>query len=205
MESDGRRGKLTPLLLLLGVGLTIPAAAQVPREAAQYQRTLTGNARAVWGLEAPIATFGAQIQQESGWRPTARSAYAAGLAQFTPDTATWIGSMYPELAQGDVYNPAWAMRALVRYDRYLWERFNGADTRCDRMAFTLVAYNGGAGNVQREIHAAILEGKAGGRWWGSVELYCRRRLDFCTESRGYPLRILRVLEPRYATWGARSC
>jgi soluble lytic murein transglycosylase-like protein len=192
-------------LLLLAVLVASPVAAQVPRDAVPYQRTLTGQARAVWGLDAPLATFGAQIHQESGWRIDARSKYAGGLAQFTPETAQWIGGLYPELARPDVFNPAWALGALVRYDKFLWEKNNGADSRCDRMAFTLVGYNGGQGNVQREKNAARLAGAAPGRWWGAVERFCLRRDDACLESRGYPERILRVLEPRYAGWGPRSC
>lgn len=192
-------------LLLLLLVLASPAAGQIPPDAAQYRRPLTGQARQVWGLDAPIATFAAQIHQESAWRPDARSKYAGGLAQFTPDTADWIGSLYPELTRGDVMNPAWALSALVRYDKFLWGKNDGAETGCDRMAFALVAYNGGQGNVQREKNLARLAGKAPGRWWGSVELYCQRRPDACTESRGYPRRILRVLEPNYARWGPRSC
>jgi soluble lytic murein transglycosylase-like protein len=121
MSRSAARWALVAVLVLI-VGIPLAALAEIPREAQHYRRDLTRNAHLVWGLDAPVATFGAQIHQESGWNPDARSPYAFGLAQFTPDTAAWIGSIDAELAHGDAGNPVWALRALVRYDRWLWDR-----------------------------------------------------------------------------------
>lgn len=178
-----------------------PAQAQeIPREAARYQRQLMREAQAVWGLKAPVAVFGAQIHQESGWRADARSKFAGGLAQFTPDTADWIGGLYKDLGKAEPFNPSWAMRAMVRYDRHLMDKFEAA-TPCDRWAFTLAAYNGGAGWVNRDRSMAVREGADPLRWWGHVENHSPRAEWAFKENRGYPRRILLDLQPRYLRWG----
>lgn len=176
----------------------------IPRDAYKYQRMLTGQARQVWGIDAPIATFAAQIHQESYWRPNAKSPYAAGLTQFTPDTAKWMGEIFPELRNPDVFNPAWAVAALVRYDRWLWERV-GSPSNCDRMAFALAGYNGGLGWINRERNASPSREVNPSLWFGQVENVCLRAGWACKENRDYPRRILLLLEPWYETWGPRSC
>ena len=139
----GRRGagalivsrpvKLTPagvfwigylLVLLVGGLLSVrAAAADIPQGALKHRADLTRNARAVWGLDAPVATFAGQVHQESRWRPEAVSPVGAqGIAQFMPATADWIAEAYPALADQQPFNPGWGLRALVTYDRHLWER-----------------------------------------------------------------------------------
>lgn len=191
------------VLLVTAAGLVAPAAAaQVPRAAYEYRADLIRNARAVWGLNAPIALFAAQVHQESAWRPDAQSPYAGGLAQFTPDTADWISQVYPgELAANAPYNPAWALRALVRYDRHLWTRLDWAASGCDRAAFMLSAYNGGYGWVGRDRRLAAARGADDRRWWNHVERYSPRADWAFDENRGYPRRILLTLQPRYRDWG----
>lgn len=82
---------LSLILLCLLSGCHPVFAVSIPVEARQYQRELTRNARAVWGLNAPVSTFAAQIHQESQWNARARSPVGAqGLAQFMPATASWI-------------------------------------------------------------------------------------------------------------------
>lgn len=96
-------------------------------------------------LSALVADFAAQLHQESGWRPDAISpAGAQGLAQFMPATADWISQLIPMLSSREPFNPAWAIRALVSYDRWLWQRVSAASD-CERMAMTLSGYNGGLG------------------------------------------------------------
>lgn len=110
------------------LGAAAPAAAQVPSEALAYRAELTRNARAVWGIDAPVSSFAAQIHQESRWRVDAVSVVGArGMAQFMPSTVDWIAGAYPaELGEAQPFNPSWSIRALVRYDRHLWERITAA-------------------------------------------------------------------------------
>lgn len=187
---------LGAMCICIGFQIGSPRAEDVPREAQQYRRDLTRNARLVWGLDAPVATFAAQIHQESGWRPDARSHYAHGLAQFTPATADWIGDLDPALAAADTGNPVWALRALVRYDAWLHARvpIAGNATPCARMALALRAYNGGLGWLQKEAKT--------GR---PCEAF--RSPANCRENLGYPQRILTRYEPIYirAGWGGGSC
>ena len=175
------------------------ARAQVPQAANGYRAELTRTARAVWGLEAPVATFAAQIHQESGWRPGAVSHVgAAGLAQFMPGTSRWIAGVDPALKANQPFNPSWAMRAMVTYDLYLFERTPMAYAQRDRMWVALRAYNGGLGHWQAEARNAASPDRA------AVDAACgsaRRHRSHCTENLGYPRRILVDLQPRYAAWG----
>lgn len=181
----------------------------LPPDASRYKRDLIRNARLEWGLDAPTATFGAQIHQESGWRANVVShAGAQGMSQFMPATARWLEGVASHLGPSDPFNPAWAIRALVAYDRYLYERVDGL-THCERMAKALAAYNGGLGNLQAEEKAADARGIDTLLWFDGVERADagRRSPANFAENRGYPRRILRELEPRYrnAGWGIHSC
>ena len=98
---------LTVLVILAFAGCV--AADPIPATANRYRADLTRNARLAWGLAAPVALFAAQVHQESGWNPAAVSRVgAAGLAQFMPATAQWIGGLTPDLAERQATNPAWA-------------------------------------------------------------------------------------------------
>ncbi|UZR27445.1 transglycosylase SLT domain-containing protein [Methylococcus mesophilus] len=201
------------LLLVLALVGCIPepvqAADAIPHAAARYRGDLTRNARLIWGLEAPVATLAGQIHQESAWRATAQSKYAAGLAQFTPDTAKWICGAYPSLGDMgcDRMAPAWAIRALVTYDLHLFDRIDAANA-CERMAMALSAYNGGLGWLNRDKRLASAKGADELSWFGEVERFNAGRADWAfTENRGYPRAILRRWEPLYqaAGWGIGVC
>ncbi|MCG5047307.1 transglycosylase SLT domain-containing protein [Pectobacterium brasiliense] len=181
-------------------------AAQPPAAAQQYRSDLIRNARLDWGLNAPVADFAAQLHQESGWNPRAVSPVGAqGLAQFMPATAKWISGIMPELKTNQPFNPAWSMRALTKYDRWIWQRVNAADD-CQRMAMTLSGYNGGLGWVQRDQKLAAQRGLDRQRWFGHVAtVNAGRSAANWRENRHYPQRILLALAPRYLTWGGRSC
>lgn len=183
-------------------------AASVPPDAVKHRAELTRNARAMWGLDAPVATFAAQVHQESRWQAAAKSPVGAGgIAQFMPATAAWIAQAYPELANPDPFNPSWGLRALVTYDLHIWDRTSGA-TDCDRMAKTLAGYNGGPGWVARDERMAKASGADPSRWFDQVERFNAGRSPAAfRENRGYPRRILLELEPAYvdAGWGAGSC
>nr|WP_247738535.1 transglycosylase SLT domain-containing protein [Pseudomonas aeruginosa] len=160
------------LLGLLSACQPAFATDRIPTAAEQYRRTLVRSAHAEWGLSAPIATFAAQVHQESRWRADARSPVGAqGLAQFMPGTAEWIAGLYPTaLGTNQPFNPGWALRALVTYDRWLYDR-NQASSECDRWAFVLSAYNGGQGWVNRDRRLASASGADPLAWFDSVERF----------------------------------
>ena len=175
------------------------AADTIPAAAPRYRADLTRAAHAAWGLDAPIAAFAAQIHQESGWNPQAVSQVGArGMAQFMPETAAWWCRKSGESAvECQPTNPTWAMRALVGYDRWLFDRVAGA-SEGDRFWAALRAYNGGLGHWQAEA------GLPGATDRKSVDAACgkaKRSRKHCPENLNYPERILRLLQPRYRTWG----
>lgn len=195
------------MLILYALALlawSMPAAhAQIPPEAARYRQTLLREAQAQWGLNAPVAALAAQVHQESGWRSDAVSrAGAVGMAQFMPPTARWWCE-FTGTAPGDCLpnNPTWALRAMTGYDRYLFERVPAGMTDYDRLWLALRGYNGGEGHWQAEARSTGLRQPTRQQ----IDAACgkaRRSVVHCPENLGYPQRILTVLQPRYAAWGA---
>ena len=189
------------VILTLG-GFFSPVYAQVPASAQQYKRTLVRVAHSEWGLGAPVAVFAAQIHQESGWRHVAVSHVGAqGLAQFMPGTAQWwCDRTGTAAADCQPTNPTWAMRSLVGYDKWLYDRAPAHYTPRDRMWVALRAYNGGLGHWQREAASTGLAQPSRAQ----VDAACgsaRRAAVHCKENLGYPHRILVVIQPRYLQWG----
>ncbi|QIL83979.1 transglycosylase SLT domain-containing protein [Diaphorobacter sp. HDW4A] len=176
-------------------------APAAPAAALPYRALLIRTSRVVWGMDAPVAVFAAQVHQESVWKPNAVSRVGAqGMAQFMPKTTEWIATIDPELATAEPFNPAWALRALVVYDQWLFERTPTRYRSRDRMWVTLRAYNGGLGHWQKE--AAISGIAQPSR--EDVDAACgkaRRAAVHCKENLQYPARILNVHQPRYASWG----
>jgi soluble lytic murein transglycosylase-like protein len=192
------------LLTFTLIAVDVPVWAQViPRAALQYKRALIGNARLVWGLDAPVSLLASQVHQESGWNPNAKSAYANGLSQFTPSSSKWISELFPDLADNAPFEPSWALRAVSRFDRFLWERASYAADECSRASLMLSGYNGGEGWVARDRKLAASKGKDATKWFGNVELYSSRASWAFTENRRYVKRILKDIQPLYikAGWG----
>ncbi len=192
-------------LVAAALGYCSTAQAQVPAAAQQHRALLVRSAHAVWGLDAPVAVFAAQVHQESAWRPEAVSRVGArGLAQFMPATATWwceLNHLAPVDCQP--HNTAWALRALVGYDKYLYDRTPTRYSGYDRMWVALRSYNGGLGHWQHEQRIAAASGAAQPTR-GQVDAACgkaRRAAVHCPENLGYPRRILVELQPRYLGWG----
>lgn len=92
-----------------------------------------------YGLD-PVM-FAAQIEQESGWNPAAKSrAGARGIAQFMPATAKEMGV--------NPLDPVAALDASARYMAQLKDRFGNED-------LARQAYNAGMGTLSK-----VLAGKA---------------------------------------------
>ena len=187
------------LAILMVVALPMSASAAVPARAATWRADLTRVAHSTWGLDAPVATFAAQVHAESGWNPQAVSRVgAAGMAQFMPATATWwcaLNRLAPLDCQPS--NPVWSMRALVGYDLWLFERVPGRDDY-DRMWATLRSYNGGLGHWLNEAKVAQSADRE------RVDAACgkaSRAPVHCLENLAYPDRILNRLQSLYVSWG----
>lgn len=200
-RSAARWARVVCATLLSLAMLPLQAHSQeVPRAATKYRADLTRAAHSVWGLDAPVAAFAAQIHQESGWNPEAVSRVGAvGMAQFMPATAQWwCGANGLVAAECQPTNPTWAMRALVGYDRWLFDRVRGP-SEFDRLWAALRAYNGGLGHWQQE--AATVRPAMDRQAVDSACGKAHRHPSFCPENLGYPRRILTLLQPRYLSWG----
>ncbi len=189
--------------LLLTLAVSSAQAQTMPAAAATYRSTLTRAAQMQWGLDAPVAALAAQVHQESGWRPQAVSRVGArGLGQFMPATASWwceLNSLPPDECQPE--NPTWALRALVGYDKWLYDRTPQHYSPRDRMWVALRGYNGGLGHWNAEARASGARQPSRDQ----VDAACgkaRRAAVHCAENLGYPARILDTLQPLYAGWGA---
>ncbi|MFT4191653.1 MAG: lytic transglycosylase domain-containing protein [Comamonas sp.] len=177
-------------------------AQTIPREAQRYQLTLKREAQRTWGLQAPVANFAAQVHAESRWRADAKSPVGAqGLAQFMPATADWIGGLYGSLGERAPYNPTWALRALVVYDKWLFDRIKAVDP-CEQMAFALSAYNGGLGWVQKRQKISPTPGVC---LDATCDINPGIKAANQRENQQYPQKILRTFTPLYASWGPGAC
>lgn len=225
LQSQRRRVKRLAVLgllwlcmafVMLGVAIALtwacPAHAQTlqtpPPAAARYRLELTRAAHSQWGLGAPIATFAAQVHTESAWQPQAISRVgAAGLAQFMPATAQWwcrVNAM--PVAQCQPTNPTWALRALVGYDKHLYDRTPAYYPPHARLWVTLRAYNGGLAHwyAEAQVAASTLLPSRQLPDAARVDSACgraKRHPMHCPENLAYPQRIM-ALQARYAAWGA---
>ena len=178
------------------------ALSAPPLASLNYRRQLTREAQFIYGLEAPIPMFAAQIEQESGWRPGITAwDNGRGLAQFMDPTTDTIIRLYPDLGAAQPYNPIWAMRAMVRYDQWLSKQVVG-DTHCDKWAASLKGYNAGVGYVKQ---AQRKSGKPG-LWFGNTEFVTTRQSPKNFEySRLYPRWILLKRQKNYFGWCSYIC
>ena len=192
------RACFAALMLVCGVSIAAPGE--------RFRRDVTREGRLVWGLNAPIATFGAQLLQESGYNPDAVSYVGAqGLAQIMPRTGKWLVQVYPaDLGnEPQPLNPRWAIRALVQYDRHLYDRLAIAGGECNRWWATLRSYNGGLGHWLKE--ARLAASPADREAVNSACGQASRHPKHCAENLGYPERIVRRHQPKYEHWGRGVC
>lgn len=188
---------------MLAATLLVAAAAtvEITPAARQHLPVVVREAQFRFGVPAPVPVIAGQIQQESGWNPLARSPTGAmGIMQFMPGTARWVET---ENGWGgmDVYNAAWAIRAGVWYDRWLYERVRIFNTECDRWHFTLSSYNGGLGWMRdRQRHSPDP-----GSWavTGTINPGIRNAAQ--VENERYSPRILYVHQPKFKDTGRTVC
>lgn len=166
-------------------------AKGVPNLAYALKRTMVGEVRHWWGFDTKTTVFFSQVHQESRWNPEAKSKYASGLAQFTPSTAEWISKLYSkDLGENNPLDVKWALRSLVKYDKWLFDRFGYADQETDRWSFTLSGYNGGAGWVEKDRKLATQNGRSDRKWICNVEHFSSRADWAIKENRDYIVKIL---------------
>jgi soluble lytic murein transglycosylase-like protein len=156
-------------------------AEPIPRIALKYQALLIREARSIWGLDAPTATFAAQIESESGWKPGAhnRRSRAFGLGQFQLATARGLSRLYSDLKPAQPMSPTWSIRALVRYNHHIYRMTRKGSSQCERVRHMLAGYNAGPSRLYK-------------RWPKTTRAYVHRvlRLELVYVANG---------------WGSGSC
>lgn len=190
-----------PLVVIALIGFFVGpvfADARVERWAPIMKR----EAQFVYGLDAPVPMFLAQVHQESSGRDQVTAFDGgAGLAQFMPATSREIVRLYPELGVPDPYNARWAIRAQTRYMQWLYRRVQGFDS-CEQWAAALKAYNAGLGYVQYAQRRSV----APDLWFGFTEYVPTRQSKHNFEySRMYPRKILFKHQPIYRRFGRTTC
>ena len=181
---------------------TAPLPARIPREALAHRDNFIRIWRFYFALaESPTIGF-SQVHQESRWRTDARSAFAVGMAQFTPGTAAQYAKLLPPEVRakcpskaGCPTDPNWALNALSLYDYHLHRDLAWAATPDDRWRLALAGYNGGAHWLLRERQKAHNSGR-----WVDIADACLRSAAACKENRNYPVVILEKWRPLYRTW-----
>jgi len=149
--------------------------------------TVTREARFIIGMDSPVHYYMGQIEQESRCNEGAIAFDGGmGLGQLMPETAKDLHSRYRELGEMQFapLDPRWNIRAMLIYDR---ECYWAVD--CQGWYFAFRAYNGGIGNLNREIR------QAGSCEQREVEMSCKGRsirlkggriLDLCKVNIEYP-------------------
>ncbi len=189
------------LLMAIAILSTPCDAAQPSAAALAYRSTITRETEVRFGIPAPTPVIAAQIMQESQFNPNARSQVGAeGLMQFMPKTAEWA-AVAGQLGQAQPTSPAWAIRAGVWYDRWLYDRVRTADTDCDRWNFALSAYNGGLGNVYKRQKMAYRPGS----WALTGPINPGITPANQRENEDYSKRILTRWQTIFTDWGRTVC
>lgn len=200
---------LPAIVAIVAVALLIICAlhgqSTIPKDYYLYARAIKTEAYSHWGVEVDATRFPPQIHQESWFRPGAKStAGAAGLTQFMPKTRDWINQLFPDqlsewAGEADTrFNPYWSIRAMILYDKWLWDRVSGATER-DHWAFTYSAYNGGLTWVHRDQQLA--SPYCDQYCWDCVAGYSKRAKWAIKENRGYVDRIYNLWNALYRTEG----
>ena len=183
--------------------LNCPLSGQIPAAALKYRNQLIREVHATWGLKGDVAVFSSQITQESGWNPNAKSGVGAmGLGQVMAPTAVWLSKTYPkDLAQPAPYDAGWNIRALVKYDFWLYQRLGMyQEAGQNRIAAALSSYNAGLGWVIKAAKNA--SNCDGSLWWDCAENSRDGRTEANRkQSKDYPRRILLLYYPRYKAAG----
>jgi hypothetical protein len=182
-----------------GVAVAVVDAYQMT---SRWGPTVKREAQAVYGVNAPTPMFLGQIMQESGGNEKVKAWDGGmGLGQFMPATAKQIVALYPELGPVDPYNPTWAIRALVRFDDWIYKKMKGT-LECDHWGASLMGYNAGPGYPMRMQTKSTQPNV----WFGVTEnINSGQSEKNFTYSRLYPRAILFTHQPLYTTWGHVVC
>lgn len=212
---------------------TAPAQAFqfIPNES-QHLPTLKREIEYHWPSLTFRAALAGQVQQETCpslrskkcWSPTAElkteREYGFGLGQLTVTEkfdnfkeAKKMDKSMVDWTWENRYRADYQLRTLVLMDRFNWGKFTWAATNYERMAFSLVAYNGGIGGVLSDRGVCrTLHSCDESRWFGHVEHTSKKAKvatkgygkSFFEINREYPRNILGFRKDRYLGYFAED-
>lgn len=145
-------GSLIMVTLFSVSGASPAAAACISVNGAAFNQEAVPNGwgplveKAAKDSGVPASVLAAQLEQESGWNPNARSVVgASGLAQFMPGTWPSYGN------GGDPLNPADAIPAQGRFMGALMKQLDPIAKKAgqDPVRLALAGYNAGPGAVEK--------------------------------------------------------
>ncbi|MCB5187381.1 hypothetical protein LG200_05100 [Methylobacillus caricis] len=182
---------LSSTLLLLG-NVAQASDQPIPKNAHAYLPLLKTEQQTWWPKAPMPALLAGQVEQETCISLTHRRCWSRlaelktdreqgiGLGQITRtkrfDALAELRAAYPAALDGwswdseSLYDPAFQLRALVLKDRQNFEMIKAAANEREAMAFTLAAYNGGAGGLASDRQLCRgTEGCDAAYWFGHVE------------------------------------
>jgi len=166
-----------------------------------YRAAVIRESQFRFGIPPPAPVIAAQITQESGWNPLAKSPVGAqGLMQFMPATSAWANTA-AGFGSVDPFNPNWSIRAGIWYDRWLYDRIKTSASECDRWHFVLSGYNGGLGYVYKRQGLS----PSPGVWDKTGYINPGIHPSNQAENQSYGPRILLKHQIQYRNWGRSVC
>ena len=152
----------------------------------RYDKQFRKWGRYNFGYTYPWQVFKAQGMAESGLNPKLCSRVGAcGLMQFMPGTAAAFGLK-------NRFEAKESIRKGIEYDRVLWRKFNDPRPHWDRLAFAMMSYNAGMGNVLKFQRAALASGADPNLFetikpfvWREPRTYYERILRWCKRFGGW--------------------
>lgn len=202
-------------------------AAALPVGAVQNLPVLSDEIAARWPRMPMPSVLGALVEQESGWKQTARLKTSReegiGLGQFTrawradgtlrfdalAETRTMDASL-SGWSWNDPYNVRYQLRAVVVKNRACYLKLRTLlDDDYNALAMCDAAYNGGLSGVYAERRlCAQVDGCNPDHWFGNVELHSiKSRVKWhgygasaFDINRGHVRAVMVTRRPRYAAW-----
>jgi len=186
------------LMACMGYANAFTGNEKVSRWASDVKR----ESQFVYGINAPVAMFLAQIKQESGGdEKVTASDGGMGLTQFMKGTVEQVVRSYPELGPSNPYNPVWAIRAQIRFMGWIKARVKGAND-CEKFGAAFKGYNAGLGYAQR----AQKKSDTPDIWFGKTEyINPGQSPKNFLYSQKYARWILFKWQPQFATFGGLMC
>lgn len=157
---------------------------------------ITHHVQQTFGQEYPKimpAVIAAQIEEHCDWDmgKVNEKTGATGASQLLPKTCEWLAARHPDLGECKPADFQWAIPAMVRYNKWLYDKFPYAESQEDRLAFMLSAYNGALKWMYRDRKLSIDRDRNPNVWFGHVELCSERTKWAIGVNRQYVRNILK--------------